>query len=103
MAYLKIVNWEVREDEMVKMSLYIFADGVEVPEALNDNVGSLRHYELLLSAQEVLDAFELEPAARGARMLELVKEDPVIQGVILSERAQALLNASYTPPFVAEF
>ena len=101
MAEIKITAWEWRADRTVKMTVWCFPDGVVVPEPLNENEGALTHFEITLDADAILAAFAL-PSGTGAVILNLVKADPKIEGVIVSERAQQLLQANYTPPFVVE-
>ena len=100
MAEIKVTAWQWRADRTVKMTVWCFPDGVTVPEPLDENTGSIAHFEITLDADAIIAAFALPPAERGPVLLALIKADPKIEGVIVSERAQQLLQATYTPPFV---
>jgi len=100
MAEIKVTAWAMRADRTVKMTVWVFPDDVPVPAPLDDNTGSIAHFEITLDADAILAAFALPPAQRGPALLALVKADPKIEGVVVSERAQQLLQNTYTPPFV---
>lgn len=96
MAKYRVQSIEERPDAQVKCDTYVLTEKDDPSNGTMDVV--IGHFDVVLSAAEVLAASELPLAERVAMYKLLFSADPRIQGVIDSEAAVAQMEADVNFP-----
>ena len=96
MASYKITDAEPRANAQVALDVWVFPTDADTA----DNANSVGHFTVMLSAADVVAAFQLPPAQRNAAMKALFEADTRISGIVLAEEAAASLNGAYSWPVV---
>ena len=98
MASYKITGVEPRPDALVKLDVWVFPTGADT----ENNTESVGHFDVILRAQAVMEAFALPVQERNAAMIVLFESDPRISGIVLSEEAVDALDGAYDWPITIE-